>query len=178
MREDHGQKSAALAGPVAGLEDAAGGGAAMMAIGNVKAGNGGELALDELDLGVGGEVPGGVADAIGGGEIDGGGLGDFLGHKGVHRRGGAVGEEDGAGLGVQGLDVADAVVFFVGPGELMFFDDVGEIFGAAGGGDEADLGVFAHDLAVEIESGLGILAEGALADKVAEIFEALGVDGG
>ena len=118
-----------------------------------------------------------MADPILGGEIHGRGLGGALGHEGVEGGFGPVGEEHRAGLRIQRLDVAHAVVLLVGPGELMLLDDAVEVFLAARRGDEAHLRVAAHDLAVEVEGRLAVELQRALADEAGEILRALGIDG-
>ena len=51
-----------------------------------------------------------------------------------------------------------------------------EIFLATGGGDEADLGVLAHDLPVQIKTRLVVLLQRALGDELLEILPALGIN--
>src|SRR5437588_8456678 len=67
--ENNAQEPTTLARPFTALEHTRGGGAAMMAIGDVKMRQGGELSLDEADCGTVADHPGCVADAIRGGEI-------------------------------------------------------------------------------------------------------------
>ena len=58
----------------------------------------------------------------------------------------------------------------------MLLDRAAQIILATGGGDQAGLRVPAHDLAVEIEAGPGVLPERALADKPVKVFPAPGID--
>ena len=92
------------------------------------------------------------------------------------RRAGAVDEEHRAGLGVERLDVAHAVVLLVGPRQLVLLDDALEVILATGGGDQPGLAVPAHDLAVEIEMRLRVLPERALGDQPPEVLPSLGID--
>ena len=63
-----------------------------------------------------------------------------------------IDEEHGPGLGIERLDVPHAVVFLVGPRQLVLADDALEVILATGGGHQPGLAVRAHDLAVEIEA--------------------------
>jgi hypothetical protein len=176
--EGHREEARALAGAVARLEHARRGGAAVVAIGDVEALEPRERRGEGPDVVRVRDAPRGVADAVGGGEVHGGRvLGEAV-DVGVDFRIGAVGEEDGAGLGVERFDVADAVVLLVGPGELVFADDAVDVFLATGGGDAADLGMGSHDLPVEVVAGLGVLVDGAVLEEALEVLGALRVNGG
>ena len=118
-----------------------------------------------------------MAHAIFAGEIHIGFLGDFLGDKFIQCGDGAIGQEHRAGLRVERFNVAHAVVFLVRAGELVLLDDVLQVFLDARGGDEADLRVTAHDLAVKVEARLRVLLERALSDEFGEVLFTLRVDG-
>lgn len=178
MGEDDGKEGAALTGAFAFLVEACCGGATVVAVGDVKCGDAGEGFFNERDVAGGIDIPGGVADAVRSGEVDVGRGGGLFAHEVVHGGVGAIGEECGAGLGIEGFDVAEAVFFFVDAGEFVFFDASIDVFLATGGGDKAGLGVLAHGLAVEVEGGGGVLAEVAGGDEFLEIFFAFGVNGG
>jgi hypothetical protein len=176
VRENDAQKIAAVTSAFAALIDATGGGAAVVSISDVKKWDGGEFVFDELDGGGIVDNPGGVAHAVLGSEIDVRLFSGFLFGQVIDYGIGAVSQKHRAGLRIERFDVSDAVVFLVGPGELMLLDDVLEIILTARGGDEADLAVFAHDLAIKIEGGLGILFERAVLDQLLEIFLTLRVN--
>ncbi len=149
----------------------------MMAVGNVQIRNLRKLGFDEPDFFRTGNGPRGVAHAILGGEINGGCFGSFAGDKSIQLFGRAIGQKHRAGLGIQGFNVAHAVVFFVGPGEFVLLDDVGQIFLAARRRHQPHLGMTAHDLTVEIKRRLGILLKRRLADQFLKVFQAFGVNG-
>lgn len=114
--EDDTEEAGAAAGTLAGLVEARGGRAAVVAVGNVEAGDGEELLRDESDIVGGVDGPGGMADAVGGGEVEVGGGGGELAEEVIEGGDGTVGEEGGAGLGAEGFDMTDAVIFLIGAG--------------------------------------------------------------
>jgi hypothetical protein len=116
-----------------------------------------------------------VADSIGGDEIGVGGLRGLGGGQIVDLLSGARGEEDGAGLGVENLDVANAVVLFVRPGEFVFFDDSVQIILTASRGDQTGLPVLSHDLAVEVKERLRVLLQRPVGDEPGKVFAPFGV---
>jgi hypothetical protein len=73
--------------------------------------------------------------------------------------------------------VAGPVVFLVGPRQLVFSNDPGFVLLATGHGDQAHLAVRALDLAVEVEGGPGVLAQGALGNQALEVFPGFGIHG-
>ena len=99
-----------------------------------------------------------VAHAVGGGEIDLRRVRGPVRDERVELRLRAVGEKNRAGLRVERLDVPHAVVLLVLPGQFVLLDDAAQVFLATGGGDQAGLRVVPHDLAVEVEAGLRVLA--------------------
>ena len=117
-----------------------------------------------------------MAHAVLAGEIDSRGAGGFLCHESIEGCIRAVGQKYRAGLSIQRFDMTDAIVLLVHAGQLMFFDEVLQVFLAAGGGDQSDLRVLAHDLAIEIKGGLRILLQRPLRNELREIFPSLGVD--
>ena len=74
--------------------------------------------------------------------------GNFPGDEFVQRVAGAMRQENRAGLRIQRLDVADAVVLLVHARQLVLFDDAAQIFLAARRGHDAGLRMLAHDLPV------------------------------
>ena len=141
MREDDAEEEGALARAFAGLIDPRGSGAAMVAVRNVKARHPAELGLDEAYLGRVSDHPGRVAHAIGRGEVNARRLGRLLGDECIHGRAGPIDEEHRAGLRFERLDVADAVILFIGPRQLVLLDDALEVILATGGGDQPGLAV-------------------------------------
>ena len=132
MGEDHGEEI------VAGLfqlrlaarrRDARGGGGAVVAVGDVEVGHGADHRADARDGRFVVDQPDSVLDAVIGGQVGnrraGGGIGDqFFGLVAVR-----VGEQDRAGLRVECLNLADAVVFLVRAGEFVLADAIGVVVG-------------------------------------------------
>ncbi len=100
-----------------------------------------------------------------------------LGDEGVDGVRAPVGQEDGAGLGAQRLDVTHPVVLLVDPGQLVLLDDVVEVVPAGGGGDQTDLDVLAPDLLVDVEVARRVGRDDALPQEAVVVLLALGVDG-
>ena len=147
-----------------------------MAVGDVKIRNLRELRGDKRNVVRPGHHPRRVTHAIFAGEIHGGRIGGLARDKFIERRDGAIRQKHRAGLRVERLDVAHAVVFLVHAGQLVFFDDVGQIFLTACGGDEAGLHMVAHDLPIQIKVRLVILLERALRNQRGEIFFTFGIN--
>ena len=118
-----------------------------------------------------------MADAVFGRKINVRLFENSLGDVVIHLGRGFVSEKNGAGLGIEGLNMADTVVFLIRPGQLMFLNDAALVIFAARDGHEAGLRMAAHDLAIKIKIGLVILYERALGDEFLEIFFAFGIDG-
>jgi hypothetical protein len=137
-----------------------------VAVGDVEVGHGADHGADARDCRFVVDQPDGVLDAVVGGEVGdrraGGGSGDqLLGLVAVR-----VGEQDRAGLRVERLDLAHAVVFLVRAGEFVLADAVAVVVGDRGGGDQAGLGVFAHDQAVGVVAGLRVADQDAVGDQL------------
>ena len=112
-----------MAGAVPGLENAPCCGAAVVTIGNVEAGQGGEGVPDQAQIRSICEHPGGVADTVPGDKINFRCCGRSGADQGIHGLLRFVNQEDGTGLGIQGFDVANPVILLVGAGELVLPDD-------------------------------------------------------
>ena len=149
---------------------------AMMSIGNVECGDFRELGFDQPDTFSVANGPRAVAHAVLAGEIHIRWRGEALCHELVQVCCRPVGQEHRAGLGIESLHVTDTVVLLVRACELVPFDDSIQIFLAAGRGHESGLAVAAHDLAIEIETGLGLLPQGAFRDQPVKVLPPLGVD--
>src|SRR5207253_1123382 len=65
-----------------------------------------------------------------------------------------------------------------GAGEFVLLDDALQVLLATGDCDQADLRVRSHDLAVEVEARLGVLAERSLPDQALEVLVSLRVNFG
>ena len=142
----------------------------MMAVGDVKKRNAREFGRDEPDVRSVPDRPRRVPHAIRRREIDrrlpGGPFRDKL----IDRRNGRIGQEDRAGLGMQGFHVENAVFLLVWPREFMLSDDAPEIFPAARHAHEPHLAVPAHDLPVKIEARPLVLAQRAEGQQPVKIL--------
>ena len=159
--------------------DVEGGGGAVVAVGDV---GGGDLLGEDGGDGEGGrvwEAPDLVADAIGGSDVVDGGLGgEVVVDEGLDAGAAVVGEEDGAGVGAEGVDESGAVLLFVGASFFVLFDDVVFVVLDVADGDEAGLAVVADGLAIEVHAGGGLAEEDAVGLEFFEGGAGLGVDGG
>ena len=99
------------------------------------------------------DFPDAMRDAVWRGKICAGGCGESGVDEGVDGWGLAVGEENRAGICVEGADESGAVVFFVFPSFFVFFDDVVFVVLNVANGGDAGLNVVTHLLLVEVEDG-------------------------
>ena len=159
--------------------DVEGGGGAVVAIGDI---SGGDLLSedggDRESSGIG-EAPDLMADPIGGGNVVDGRLGgEVIVDEGLDAGAAVVGEEDGAGVGAEGIDESGAVLLFVGAGFFVLFDDVVFVVLDVADGDEASLAVVADGLAIEVHAGGGLAEEDTVGLELFEGSAGLGVDSG
>ena len=117
-----------------------------------------------------------MADAVIGGDVGdrraGRGGGDqLLGFVAVRVR-----KQDRAGLGVERLDLANAVVFLVHAGEFVLADAIGIVVGDRRGGDQTGLRVGAHDQPVSVVTGLGVANEDVGGDQFLQVLGRLGIN--
>jgi len=153
---------------------AGGRGGSMVAVGDIRHGEFGE----GIDIGLRiGDRPDSVSDVIRGDEVVEGALVEVRFNKGGERGLVAVGEEDGASVGVQGLDMAGAVVFFVGPGFFVLENDIVGVVVDVAATDDAGLGLAISNLAIEVKAGLVFADEGAVAEELVEVFPGFGING-
>ena len=89
----------------------------------------------------------------------------------------AIRQQDGAGLGVERLDLADAVVFFHRSREFVLLDAPGVVGGDRGGRDQAGLLMRAHGEPVAVIAGTGVLQQDPLRQHRVEVFACLSIDG-
>lgn len=156
--------------------DARGSSAAVVTVGDVQVRDAGAERLDEDGAVAITDGPKRVLDAVVGGEVfDGRGAGDG-GDDLVDRVVGAVREEDGLVVGAERVDVAHAIVFFVGARLLVFADRVVVVLGDARETDDAHLPVIAEALSVQPELRRRVFAERAFFEQTGERDAALGVD--
>jgi hypothetical protein len=85
-------------------------------------------------------------------------------------------QQDRPGLGVQCLDLADAVVLLVGAGEFMLANAVVIVVLDRGCGDQPGLRVRAHDQTVGVVASLLVPYEDASIDQTFEILGRFGVN--
>ena len=132
--------------------NARGRGRTVVAVGDIERGHGVERCGDaRLDRGVA-DHPQGVAHAVEFG-IGIRRAGRRRSQDGVDLGRGRVGQQHRAGLGVERVDLAHAVVFLVGAGELVLADAVGVVVRHRSGGHDAGLAVAAHHDAVGVVAG-------------------------
>jgi len=147
----------------------------MVAVGDVKAGHPGKLSLNELNRRRLGDDPGGMPHAVGGHEVHIRSRSGLPGDKRVQTGRRAIDQEHRTRLGFERLDVAQTVVFLVGPGQLMLLNAAFAIICATCRGDQSRLAMGTHNLAVKVKTRLGILPKRALGDQAPEIFPALDI---
>ena len=149
----------------------------MVAVGDVErrhAAEGGDQAGARGRLG----PPERVRDAVGGDEVVERGPRAGRLDQAVDLGAGAVGQEDHAGLGAQGDDVAGAVVLLVAAGPLVLADQVALVLVDREGAGDAGLHVAAHAQPVDVERWLGLGRERRRGAQPLEILPAAVVDGG
>ena len=88
----------------------------------------------------------------------------------------SVGEEDGAGLVAERLDVVDAVLLFVWPGELMALDATLLVVGDGAYGHDARLRATRALQLVEVVAGRRIIEIGAVGDAFAQKLRRARID--
>ena len=173
VREENGQEVAGLLhlGQVAGRPR--GGGAAVVAVGDVEHVHAGEGLDDGLTVG---QRPDGVLDVVLGPEVVQRlalhGLGDGC----VDGVVAAVRQHHGLSVGPLLQQVARPVVFLVGASVLVLEDHVGVVLGGGHEADDAGLRPPVHDEAVDVEARHGVADEGLGGGQRAERLGALRVD--
>ena len=169
-REEHAEEPVVVLAAVvvriglaAHLADAEGAGRAVVTIGDVGAGHLAFKQSGEGDAETEGQTPDLMPHAVG--SID---FVDraFILHEafneGADARTLAIGEEDGAGIGAEGVHEARAIVLLVRPGLFVLFDDVLLVVLGVADGDESGLAVAGDGLPVEIHRGLRLTREDAV----------------
>ena len=118
-----------------------------------------------------------VAHAVVGGGVN---VGRALGRacqQGIDLRGGGIGQHDRAGLRIDRLDLANAVVFLDGGRVLVLADTVAVVVGNGGDCGKPGLRAVAPGQAVDVIAGLGVADQNAGRGHALEVFGRLGVDG-
>ena len=91
--------------------------------------------------------------------------------------GGRIGDHHRTGLRIDGLDLADAVVFLHRRGVFVLADAVAGVIGDRGGDGEPGLLTVAPGQPVDVVAGLRVADQDAGRDHAAEVLRRLGVDG-
>ena len=156
--------------------DAAGGGGTVVAVGNVELIHGIKAAGEQLDVGIVVDHPQGMAHAVIGGEIVLRRRIEIFLHHFVHHRVLPVGEKDRAGLCIEGIDLAYAVVFLIRARELVATNTVAIVLRHGGHRHQAHLGAAVHDQPVEIIDRFLVPPEHPLVDEALKILGAPGID--
>ena len=177
--EGHGEEPAALAREALLPGVAARGRTTVVAVRDIGDGN----AREELHQFVRpafmpiGDFPHRVADAVRRNEVVERRARTGLGNERVDGGIVLVGEERGAGVRVQNLNVARAVVLLVLARLLVLLQHAREVVLRVEGRHDARLGVVAHDLAVGVELRVGIPHERPRGEEGVERLRRLGVGG-
>ena len=151
MREDHRQEIAVRAGAAAArVGDARGRGRAVMAVGDIDRRQRIEGARQRPDGRLVVDHPHLVAHAVVGGDVHVGGVEGGVGQHGVDRRRVRIGDHHRPGLGVDRLDLADAVVLLDRRGQFVPADAVGLVVGDRGDRGEPGLHPVAPGQAVDV----------------------------
>ena len=103
-----------------------------------------------------------VAHAVVGGDVDRRFLRGFGGEQRIDRRGFAIGDHHRSGLGADGVDLADAVVFLHGSCQFVFADSVGVVGGDRGSRRNAGLLFAAPGQAIDVVRRRGVANEQAV----------------
>ncbi len=148
----------------------------MMAVGDVDRRQALECVGEFVDDRIVGDPPELVPYAVIGGDVDFRCAGGCLRQYGVDCRRAGITTHHGTGLGVNSLDLADAVVFLQGGRQFVFADAVGRIVGERSGGGDAGLAVAAPCEPVDVITGIGIADQNAIRDHAVEILIRLYVD--
>ena len=89
---------------------------------------------------------------------------------------GAVREHHRAGVGIQSVDVARAIVFLVRLGELMLLDETFSVLLDAGTGNDPPLGVIPHGELVHVETGFSVPEEDTFFEQFPQVLGAFPID--
>ncbi|MPM99220.1 hypothetical protein SDC9_146411 [bioreactor metagenome] len=147
-----------------------------MAVSNIEGRNFIKGLLDGFDGAVFVDNPNGVPNAVFRCEVI------FRSFRGpfIHQSGNfcflRVSQEDGSGIGVGGIHVADPVSFLGFPGEFMLLDPVFHVVIHGSSSDNSRFLNITHDQAIDIEIRLGIPDEGSFFQELVDVGFCLGVD--
>ena len=146
----------------------------MVTVRNVGHGNTGKRG-SECVIAIRGDRPHRVSNAVRGRKVVQGRTRAGGGHDGVDLGVVLVGEEGGAGVGMQRLDVPRAVILLVLARLLVLLEYSGKVVLRVERRDDAGLRVIAHHLAIGVERGSVVLHESAAGTEAVESLLRLGV---
>ena len=144
--------------------DALGGGRAVMAVGNIKRGQGVDGARERGDRRIVVDHPELMAHAVVRGDVDRGVVGRSALQYCVDLRRGRISQHHRAGLRIDRFDLADPIVFLGDGGQLMLADAIAGVGGDRRDRREAGLDVAAPGQAVDIVTRRFVAAQNAGAD--------------
>ena len=146
-----------------------GGGAAVVAIGDVEFGNCGEQHDQPFDQAPVRHYPEGVANPVVADKVVfRPAVGDTFDDP-LDLSAGARKVKDRFIIGVQVVDMLDAVLFLVGAGVLVFLDHPGLVVVHAGADHQSGLGDVAHPLAIDVERITAVLYQDAACDELLQV---------
>ena len=87
-----------------------------------------------------------------------------------------IAQKDGTGIGVAGIHMTDAIRFFIGTGQFVFFDDIVQIIVYGSASDKTGLASSVHGLTVNVETGLGVLYTDAVCHQFVHILFGFFID--
>ena len=148
-----------------------------MAVGDIERGQGVDGARERGDRRLVVDHPELVAHAVVRGDVDRRSCRGGAREQGVDRRRRRIGQHDRAGLRVDRLDLAHAVVFLHRRRQLVLADAVLGVSRNRRDRREAGLDAAAPGQAVGVVAGLVVAHERAVGDHAAKILAGLGVDG-
>ena len=147
-----------------------------MPVGDVERGERIDGAGEGADRRLVGDGPHLVADAVGPGDVDLGRTACRFGEDRVDLRRLRIGHHHRPGLGVDCLDLADAVVLLHRRGQLVLADATGAVVGERGDARKPGLGAALAGQPIDVVAGRRVADEDAIGDHAPEVLCRLGVD--
>ena len=149
----------------------------MVAVGYVDSGQRLECARDLVDGRVVGNCPKLVAHAVVRGDINFRLAGRCLGQNSVDSRCVRIAAHHRTGLGIDSLDLPDAIIFFCWRRQLVLANTVDCIGFERGDGGEAGLDAVAPGEPIDVITRLAVARQNAIINHAVEILSRFGVDG-